>query len=95
MAYLMLQRESVVVLRRMIVDGIQDKFLADTVAAIINMVAFILKLVLLFAYITVFCETLQSLTTKSDLMTVNKVHRQERLMYSVLKFLTIEENKPD
>lgn len=95
MAYLMLQRESVVVLRRMIVDGIQDKFLDDTVAAIINMVAFILKLVLLFACITVFCETLQSLTTKSDLMIVNKVHRQERLMYSVLKFLTIEENKPN
>ena len=94
MAHLMLQRESVVVLRRMIVDGIQDKFLDDTVAAIINMVAFILKLVL-FSCITVFCETLQSLTTKSDLMTVNKVHRQERLMYSVLKFLTIEENKPD
>lgn len=56
MAGLILQRECVVVIRRMIVDGIQDKFLDDTVAAINNMVAFILKLVLLFACITVFCE---------------------------------------
>lgn len=62
MAYLMLQRESVVVLRRMIVDGIQDKFLDDTVAAIINMVAFILKLVFIICMHPCFLRN----ATKSD-----------------------------
>lgn len=90
MAGLILQRECVVVLRRMIVDGIQDKFLDDTVAAINNMVAFILKLALLLHASLFFADA-----PKCDLMIVNTVHRQEEVDLLRTKIPHHEENKPD
>lgn len=69
MASLILQCGGVVALRWMIVDRIQDEFFDDKVAAINNIVAYILKLVLLLLFF--------AKSPKFDLMIVNTVHRQE------------------
>lgn len=69
MASLILQCGGVVALRRMIVDRIQDEFFDDKVAAINNIIAYILKLVLLLLFF--------AKSPKFDLMIVNTVHRQE------------------